>query len=63
MKRVIEVIEYEGDKVVHSVDVSDKSDRQAERVQDGMDRNLNHEKFYTRMRSLASHAPYSREEK
>ena len=49
MKRWIEVIEYEGDKVVHKVDVSDKSQRQAERVQDGMDRNLNHEKFYTRM--------------
>jgi hypothetical protein len=48
-KLYIEVVEYETDKVIKKVDVSDKSWRQAERVQDGMDRNLNHEKFYTRL--------------
>lgn len=48
MTRHIEVVEYETNKVVHRVDVSDKSERQADRVMDGMDRNLNHEKFYTR---------------
>ena len=48
MKRYIEVVEYETDKVIHKVDVSEKSERQADRVMDGMDRQLNHEKFYTR---------------
>jgi hypothetical protein len=48
VKRYIEVVEYESGKVVHKVDVTDKSERQSDRVMDGMDRNLNHEKFYTR---------------
>ena len=48
MKRYIEVVEYESEKVIHKVDVSDKSERQAERVMDGMDRQINNEKFYTR---------------
>ena len=48
MKRYIEVVEYESEKVIHKVDVSDKSKRQAERVMDGMDRQINNEKFYTR---------------
>ena len=48
-KSYIEVVEYETDKVVHTVDVSDKSPRQAEKIQEGMDRNLNHEKFYMRI--------------
>jgi hypothetical protein len=48
MNRYIEIVEYETDQVVHRVDVTDKSERHAERVMDGVDRNLNHEKFYTR---------------
>lgn len=49
MKRYIEVVEYETDKVVDRVDVSDKTERQADLVMDGMDRNLNHEKYFTRL--------------
>lgn len=51
LKLYIEVVERESGKVIHKVDVSDKSERQAERVMDGMDRNLNHEKFYTKFAS------------
>lgn len=48
MKRYIEVVEHEGGNVIHKVDVSEKSERTAERVMDGMDRNLDHGKFFTR---------------
>ncbi len=51
MKRFIQVVEYDSGNVIHAVDVSDKSERAADRVMDGMDRNLNHEKFYTRFGS------------
>lgn len=43
----IEVRKYDGDEVVHSIDVAGKSERQIERIEDGMNINLNHEEFYT----------------
>jgi hypothetical protein len=56
-ERYIEVVEFETGKVVHKVDVSDKSECQADRVMDGMDRNLNHEKFYTRFSNDSTEKP------
>jgi hypothetical protein len=52
MKRYIEVVEY-GENggelgVVHRVDVSDKSERAAEKVMDGLERNMDHRRFFTR---------------
>ncbi len=56
-KRFIEVVEHGTDKVIERIDVSDKSHRHAERVMDGMDRNLNHEKFYTRLSTTLGDYP------
>lgn len=47
MKTTIEVREYGTDKAIHSVDVSGKSRSHIDRVERGMNINLNHDKFYT----------------
>ena len=41
----VQVIDENGD-VIHTVDV-DGGERKAEKVEDGMNRNLNHEKYHT----------------
>ena len=48
----IEVIEIETEKVVHEVDCTGKGKRAADRVQRGLNRNLNHDKFQTRIAHL-----------
>lgn len=47
MKKVIQVVQNEDGEVIHEVDVTDKSDRQIDKVDSGINRNLNHEHFYT----------------
>ena len=44
----VEVVEYKTDKVVKSIEVSSK--RKAEKVMDGLDINLDHDKYYTRLK-------------
>jgi hypothetical protein len=51
-KRYIEVVEY-GENggemgVVHKVDVTGKSERSADKVMDGLERNMDHRRFFTR---------------
>lgn len=53
MKRYLEVVECETDRVIDRVDVTDKSEKQAERVMDGVDRYLNHERYYTRFSAIS----------
>lgn len=48
-KRVVEIVEYATNEVVKRVDVSEQGRRNAERVEAGMNRNLDHERFFTRM--------------
>lgn len=43
----IQVIETETGHVEHQIDVSDKSERQIEKVEDGLNINLNHEVYHT----------------
>lgn len=45
----IEIVEYATDKVVKTIDCHDKSERQVEKVDDGVNINLDHDRFYTRM--------------
>lgn len=47
MKRYIRVIEYKSDKVVKSIDVTGKSERQIDKIDRGLNINLNHEEYYT----------------
>jgi hypothetical protein len=42
----IEVCEHGTDTVIHTVEC--RSEKSAERAEDGMQHNLNHEKYYTR---------------
>jgi hypothetical protein len=63
VKRYIEVVEYESGNVIHKVDVSGKPERIAEKVMDGMDRNLNHEKFYTRFAGSSAASQPAKESK
>ena len=48
MDMTVEVVEYKTDKVVKSMVVSSK--RKAEKVMDGLDINLDHDKYYTRLK-------------
>ena len=46
----VEIVRYNDDGVEHVVRMDPpKSARHAERVEDGVNRNLNHERFYTRL--------------
>jgi hypothetical protein len=48
--KYIEIKEYDSENVVKRLDVSGKTDRSVERIESGMNRNLNHEQFYTNTR-------------
>ena len=46
----IEIIETESDKVEHTIKMDPpKGERMAERTEDGVNRNLDHDRFYTRL--------------
>jgi hypothetical protein len=53
MKRYLEVVECETDRVIDRVDVTFKSDKQAERVADAVDRHLDRERHYTRISAIS----------
>ena len=44
----IEIVSYKTGKSVKTFDVSDKSERQIDKIDSGININLNHDKFYTR---------------
>ena len=52
MKRFLEIVECESDKVLDRVDVTFKSDTQAERAADAVDRYLDHDRHYTRFAAI-----------
>ncbi len=43
----LEIREYESREVVKRLDVSNQSQHSIDRIDNGMNRNLNYEKFYT----------------
>lgn len=45
--KYIEIKEWEDGGVVKRIDVSSKSERQIEKIDSGMNRNLNHDQYYT----------------
>lgn len=45
--KYIEIKEYENGKVVKRIDVSNESDHNMDKIESGMNINLNHEKYYT----------------
>lgn len=51
----IEIVETETGEVVHSIDCSGKTERQIERAERGVNINLNHQDFHTRIVEEATH--------
>lgn len=49
--RYLEIVAYEGDKVARRIDVTGRSDSIIERIECGMNINLNHEDYYVREQS------------
>lgn len=49
MHTYIEVIEFKTKQVVKRVDVTGQTERQIDKVDDGLNINLNHEEYYTRV--------------
>ena len=47
--RVLEVVETATGNVVHQIDVSNRGPRETEKIEGGMNRNLNHAEFHTRI--------------
>ena len=47
MNTYLEIKEYKTDKVVKRIDVTGKTDRMIDKIDSGMNINLNHEKYYT----------------
>ena len=46
-KKYIAVISYDTEEVVKKIDVTGKSESQIDRIENGLNINLNHNKFYT----------------
>jgi len=45
----IEIVRYEDEEVVKTIECGDRTIRQVEKVDDGVNINLNHELYYTRI--------------
>lgn len=52
MKTVIQIVRYEDGKVTYEVDVTGLSERRADKVERGMNINLNSDHFYTRFQEV-----------
>ena len=45
----IQIVHFKTGKVVKEISVTGKSERQIQKIDDGININLNHEQFFTRM--------------
>jgi len=48
--KTVQVVEYKTDKVVHEIDVAEKSTRMIDKIDSGLNINLNHDLYYTRIK-------------
>ncbi len=48
MKIYIEIIRYQDQECVKRLDVTSKTERQINTIENGMNRNLNHEEYFTK---------------
>lgn len=56
MRKYIEILTW-SDEVVKRMDVTGKSDRAIDRIEDGMNINLNHDEYHTRVQEYADSQP------
>lgn len=47
--KAIEVVRFKDDVVIHSLDVTGKNEKAIDKIDSGMNINLNHEEYYTRI--------------
>jgi hypothetical protein len=47
MRKIIAIREHGTHKLIHEVDVTNKIQTQIDRIESGMNINLNHKKYYT----------------
>ena len=52
MKKYLEVVKSSTEEVVKSIDVTDSSDRYIEKMEIGLNINLNHDQYYTRVTEI-----------
>ena len=45
----IEVVEYQTSYVVKTIDCEDKNERQVSQIDSGLNMNMNHDEFFTRI--------------
>lgn len=57
MKSVIQVVEYKTKEVVEEIDVTGRSVRSIDRIDDGININLNHEEYFTRINHVKKVTP------
>ena len=57
MKTYIEIIRHKDDKCIHRIDVSGISQRHIDKTERGMNRNLNHEEYFTKEVSSKKQLP------
>ena len=62
-KTYIEIIKMEGNIVVKRMDVTDRSERSREKVEAGVNINLNHNEFFTDVNTYPQEMPASDEPK
>ncbi len=53
----VEVVSFDTDKVVNRIDVTKNSERSRERVENGLNINLNHDKYFTRIQTYSESKP------
>lgn len=49
MKKYLCIVNFKSKKVVKKLDVSDKSTNSIDRIENGMNINLNHDEYYTQV--------------
>ena len=47
--KVIEIVSFKDGKVIHSLDVTERTESAIDRIDSGMNRNFNHNEYYTRI--------------
>ena len=47
--KAIEIVRFKDEKIIHSLDVTGKREKDIDKIDSGMNINLNHELYFTRI--------------
>lgn len=51
MKKYLEIVAYENEEVIRQMDVTEKTDREIDKIESGLNINLNHSEYFTRLKT------------